>query len=487
MESLNNFLNASNNSKINNTLKRKKYILIIILENISIDRSNNNRESGKKNNISLESKVKVLDYIKDTNYSITQAQIHFDNKYSYGSIYKWILNKDKIYEKAQINYSKFTINPGRKPKFEFVEEELLNFINFNIKSKLPITVWSLVRHLNKIDPEQIKDNEHTKYMRIYRFIKKGFTIRSPTHKGRLYSYDSFNIILDWHKSLKNFFSRNFIDNGLIINMDEAPVFFNPEINGVIAKKGAHSVIIKTQNQEKHRCTLLLSITASGKKLRPLIIFKGNYTDYMIKQLNEISFFREGKTYFYINNNAWMTRDVMEIYINKIYREYIYEITGSYDYESLLLIDYASSHLEKECDSLFNNSGIIASYIPKGLTAFCQPLDVSINGPFKKATKIEYIIWNSENTNAFNLKHVSKKDVVNWIVKNWEAPNMMTKEMIVNSFKSTGILLYKDNDGIYEDLEIWKLLKERYVDNEILSDEIIKEEVIENKDDYIDDL
>lgn len=200
IESLNNFLNASNNSKISNSLKRKKYILIIILENISIDRSNNNRESGKKNNISLESKVKVLDYIKDTNCSITQAQIHFDNKYSYGSIYKWIPNKDKTYEKAQINYSKFTIHLGRKPKFEFVEEELLNFINFNIKAKLPITVLSLVRHLDKIDPEQIKDNEHTKYMRIYRFIKKGFTIRSPTHKGRLYSYDSFNIILDWHKT-----------------------------------------------------------------------------------------------------------------------------------------------------------------------------------------------------------------------------------------------------------------------------------------------
>ena len=153
-------------------MKRKKYILIIILENIILDRSINNRESGKKNNITLESKVKVLNYIKDTNCSITQAQIHFDNKYSYGSIYKWIPNKDKIYEKAQLNNTKFTIHPGRKSKFESIEEELLNFINFNIKAKLPIIVWSLVRQMDRIDPEQIKDNEHTKYMRIYRFIKK---------------------------------------------------------------------------------------------------------------------------------------------------------------------------------------------------------------------------------------------------------------------------------------------------------------------------
>ena len=125
---------------------------------------------------------------------------------------------------------------------------------------------------------------------------------------------------------------------------------------------------------------------------------------MIKQLNEISLFKEGKAYFYINNNVWMTGEVMEIYINKIYRVYNYKITASYDYESLLLIDYASSHLGKECDSLYNNSGIIASYIPRVLTAFCQSLDVSINWPFKKAIKNEYIIWNSENNNTFNLKH-----------------------------------------------------------------------------------
>ena len=111
----------------------------------------------------------------------------------------------------------------------------------------------------------------------------------------------------------------------------------------------------------------------------------------------------------------------------------------------------------------------------------------INGPFKKAIKNENILLNSENNNAFNLKHVFKKDVANWIVKNREGPNIITKEMVVNSFKATGIFLCKDNNGIYEEFEIWKLLKERWVDNEILSDEIIKEEEIKNNDDYIDNL
>ena len=40
-------------------------------------------------------------------------------------------------------------------------------------------------------------------------------------------------------------------------MDETPAFFNPEIKAVIAPKGAHSVVIKTQSQEKHRYSLVL--------------------------------------------------------------------------------------------------------------------------------------------------------------------------------------------------------------------------------------
>ena len=87
----------------------------------------------------------------------------------------------------------------------------------------------------------------------------------------------------------------------------------------------------------------------------------------------------------------MTKDIMEIYINKIYKEYVNEITGFYDYENLLIINYASSHLGNECETLFVNSGIITSFIPKGLTSIYQPLDISINGPLKKAIKNEYIL------------------------------------------------------------------------------------------------
>ena len=296
MEDSNNFKSQTNNWNIDNLYLSKNNLIINFIDNHAIDRSIN-CELNKKNHINLQSIVKVLDYMKETNCSIAHAQLHFHNK-SYGSIYKWIPNKNMIYQKAGINNAKLTVHPGPKQKYENVEDELLNFINFNIKARLPITLWSLVREFDKLAPKTIKDNEHTKYTRVYRFLKKnGYTIRSPNHKGSLYSLDSFNIIIAWHRKLRDLFLKTKRDNDLIINMDETPAFFNPEIKAIIAPKGAHSVVIKTQSQEKHRYFLVLLISANGRKLKPLIIFKANYSDYMISQLNQIPIFKEKRQFF----------------------------------------------------------------------------------------------------------------------------------------------------------------------------------------------
>ena len=56
-------------------------------------------------------------------------------------------------------------------------------------------------------------------------------------------------------------------------MDETPLYLNMVPNKVISKKGEKNVVVRTQNQEKIRITLLLSIWADGDKLPPYIIFK----------------------------------------------------------------------------------------------------------------------------------------------------------------------------------------------------------------------
>lgn len=129
MEANNDFKCQTNNSNIENTYLSKNNLFINFIDNHAIDRSIN-CELNKKIHITLQSKVKALDYMKKNNCSIAHAQLYFHNKDLYGSIYKCIPIKDMIYQKSGINNTKLTVRPWPKFKFENVEERAINFYYF---------------------------------------------------------------------------------------------------------------------------------------------------------------------------------------------------------------------------------------------------------------------------------------------------------------------------------------------------------------------
>jgi hypothetical protein len=57
------------------------------------------------------------------------------------------------------------------------------------------------------------------------------------------------------------------------NEDETPLYFDMPTNMTIEGKGEKSVIIRTTGCEKQHCTMMLTITANGRKLLPYMIFK----------------------------------------------------------------------------------------------------------------------------------------------------------------------------------------------------------------------
>ena len=63
-------------------------------------------------------------------------------------------------------------------------------------------------------------------------------------------------------------------HALIGNMDETPAYFNLVPNQSIDRVGAKSCIIWTTGAEKRHITIVLTVTASGSMLPPMIIFKG---------------------------------------------------------------------------------------------------------------------------------------------------------------------------------------------------------------------
>jgi len=79
-------------------------------------------------------------------------------------------------------------------------------------------------------------------------------------------------------------------------------------------------------------------------------------------------------------------------------------------------------------------------IPGGTTKYIQAPDLSWNRPFKQSIQEQHTEWISEEANmsrtpAGNLRAAPRSLVVQWIKNAW---NSLSKELIINSFKSCGL-------------------------------------------------
>ena len=60
---------------------------------------------------------------------------------------------------------------------------------------------------------------------------------------------------------------------MILNMDETPMYFDLIPGRTLSKKGKHHVIVQGTTATKRHLTVVLTCTAAGNMLPPMIIFK----------------------------------------------------------------------------------------------------------------------------------------------------------------------------------------------------------------------
>ena len=122
----------------------------------------------------------------------------------------------------------------------------------------------------------------------------------------------------------------------------------------------------------------------------------------------------------------------------------------------------------------NNTGFII--IPGGCTLKCQPLDVSINKPFKAVLRncwedyvtnfVTNLSEEEQQNEDFRLASPSRQDIINWVAEGFEFLKTRTK-MIQKSFLVCGITT-TDPDKIWTDLlkNIMSKANDKIADEEI---------------------
>ena len=107
--------------------------------------------------------------------------------------------------------------------------------------------------------------------------------------------------------------------------------------------------------------------------------------------------------------------------------------------ALLVFDQFRTHLTEEMKKLAAHSKTQLAVIPGGLTSQLQPLDVSINKPFKNLMQEEWTKWmqdaDSNLTPTGKVRKPTLGEVCSWVIKAW---NGVKPEVIIKSFKKCGI-------------------------------------------------
>lgn len=219
------------------------------------------------------------------------------------------------------------------------------------------------------------------------------------------------------------------------NMDETPVYFDMLPGKTVEKKGEKTVKVRTTGSEKCHITAVLTATADGQFLPPMIIFKGK-TQRTIKKLKVPKGFLVAT-----QEKAWMDDTLMLQYIDRIWKPHV---RAAKVRESILTLDSFKAHISESSLAKLSSGNVHTAVIPGGCTSVLQPLDVSLNKPFKVVLRQcwqKYMLEQAEKMQSSQtsgkIPPPSRQDIVDWIEIAWKAVKRK-KDAITKSFFVTGI-------------------------------------------------
>ncbi len=163
---------------------------------------------------------------------------------------------------------------------------------------------------------------------------------------------------------------------MVINMDETPLYFDMPGSHSVHKKGAREVRIRSTGAEKRRLTVILTCTAAGDMLPPMVIFKGKRA---LKNLRI-----PPGVVVAVQPKAWNDASLTKVWIQKVLSRYTEK------QHALLVWDTFTGHMTDDVSEELRRRNITVAMVPGGCTSKVQPLDVCLNKPFKSSCRNQWV-------------------------------------------------------------------------------------------------
>ena len=201
------------------------------------------------------------------------------------------------------------------------------------------------------------------------------------------------------------------------------LLFDAPYSRTVETTGAESVPVSTTGHEKTGFTVVLACSESGKKLKPMVIFK--------RKIMPKENLPNGVV-VHCHKKGWMDRDGMAVCGEKVWHP---RSVSFFDRTSLLILDSFSAHIDEGVHNTFKTEHkTTTAVIPGGLTKKLQPLDISVNQSFKNHVREEWEKWMLEGIHTF--PETGNAEVCNyWVIRAWKAVKVTA---IMNGLRKAGI-------------------------------------------------
>ena len=179
---------------------------------------------------------------------------------------------------------------------------------------------------------------------------------------------------------------------MIVNFDQTGTKMVPVSEWTLEIQGTKQIDVVGLD-DKREVTVLLAVSLSGNLLPPQVIYAGK-----TRRCHPNANVPDGWNVTRFGSH-WSTQDTMVEYVDMVLAPYMAEqqqILGlSSDAVGLCIFDVFAAH---RCDCFLEKldaCGIKHVFVPAGCTGSLQPLDVSINEPFKQHLKEIFSNWYAE--------------------------------------------------------------------------------------------
>jgi len=178
-------------------------------------------------------------------------------------------------------------------------------------------------------------------------------------------------LLNYQRYITNLRKTGNFFMGQMANADETAIYLDMPPNYTLEKKGVKEVLLKTTGCEKLRLTVMLAATAVGRKLPPLLILKRKTLPKSEAFSKDVIVRAQGK--------GWMTEELMLEWLKIVWGRR----PRALNQPSMLVLDAFKGHLTDSVKNQLRKMKTELVIIPGGMASVLQPMDVSINRPFKR--------------------------------------------------------------------------------------------------------